>query len=99
MHTTDLRSGARLKPFALLVVGLATIVLLSSTEAPSFAASGPRAGNDSFRPNPETDRCLREAAKEGTPPISIAIQKMTKAGDFIRVEFSITNLTLTRRFG
>jgi hypothetical protein len=82
-----------MKPFALPVAVLATIVLPSWTGAASPAASGPPSGNGSFRPNPETDRCLKEAAKEGTPPISIAIRKMSQAGDFIRVEFSITNVT------
>lgn len=82
-----------MKSLTFLVTVVATIGISSWTGPPLSAAAGALPGNAFFRPKPETDKCLKEAAKEGTPRISIAIRKLSQAGDFIRVAFSITNLT------
>lgn len=72
---------------------LATICAVSPTASSQPVTVGTTPSNASIRLNPETDRCLKEAAKDGAPSISIAIQKMYQVGHFIRVVLSINNLT------
>jgi hypothetical protein len=71
---------------------LATICAVSSTASSQPVTVGTTPSDASIRGNPETDRCLKEAAKDGAPSISIEIQKMFKVGHFVRVVLSVNNL-------
>jgi hypothetical protein len=66
---------------------------LSSTASSQPVTVHTNPNSASVRLKPETEKCLKEAAKSGSPDISIVIRKMLQVGRFIRMTLSIDNLT------